>query len=202
MPQFPKEEPNIIQLAHKIAGGMNADQKRFAAPPIAPDALAADLVAYEDKINQIVAARAAAIHATEEKNQLLDKIIAAAKDNIAYAEIVAQGDDAVLKEIGWAGRSAPTKLQKPAQTTYLEILEQGDGWVRLDWKEPRGGGKPASYIVERSEDGGQNWTEAKTSIESEAALFNQPRAKKLLYQVVAINRAGTGEPSNIVALTL
>ena len=83
----------------------------------------------------------------------------------------------------------------------MEVIGQGDGWVRFDWKEPTGGGKIAAYKVQRSEDG-STFTDAATATESEAALFNQPTAKRLIYQVVAINRAGIGTASNTVSLVL
>ena len=44
--------------------------------------------------------------------------------------------------------------------------------------------------------------DAATAVESEAALFNQPPDKKLIYQVVAINKAGEGLPSNTVSIVL
>ncbi|MBO1351086.1 MAG: hypothetical protein EBE86_028650 [Hormoscilla sp. GUM202] len=41
-----------------------------------------------------------------------------------------------------------------------------------------------------------------TALESKIALVNQPRGKELIYQAIAINKAGKGTPSNIVTVTL
>lgn len=73
--------------------------------------------------------------------------------------------------------------------------------MQIDWKEPIGGGKVASYIVRRSEGGG-DFVDAKTASDSDSILLNQPTGKKLTYQVVAINKAGESLASNIVSLVL
>ena len=72
----------------------------------------------------------------------------------------------------------------------------------MDWKEPADGGKVATYVIQRSEDGGTSWVVAGASVPSEYTLYNQPTNKPLLYQVVAVNRAGEGMPSNVVSVTL
>jgi len=138
---------------------------------------------------------------TQEKNEILERIATAARNDIDYGVIIAQGNDAILQEIGWGTRAAPTALQPPGQCRAFEIIGQGDGWVRLDWKEPSDGGKVAAYKVQRSDDGA-NFADAATAVESEAALFNQPKGKNLIYQVVAINKAGEGLASNTVSIVL
>jgi hypothetical protein len=72
----------------------------------------------------------------------------------------------------------------------------------LDWKEPIDGGKPAAYKIQRRERPAGSWTEASMAIESEITLSEQERSKEWEYRVVAVNKAGEGEPSNTVMAVL
>jgi hypothetical protein len=201
MPRFPTEENKIIELAQKVASGISNNAATFPNPPVSPASINMDLSDYFAKNNEIQLAKAELTHKTQEKNEILERISNAARDNVDYGVIIAKGDDAVLEEIGWGNRAAPTALQPPGQCRALEIIGQGAGYVRIDWKEPIEGGKVAAYKVQRSEDGGA-FADAATVIESEAAIFNQPTGKKLTYQVVALNKAGEGMASNTVSLVL
>lgn len=201
MPRFPSEENKIIELAQKVASGIASNAATFPNPPVAPAALNAALDEYFAKVNEIQLSKAETTHKLQEKNEILGRITDGARNDIDYGVLIAQGDEAILQEIGWGNRAAPIALQPPGQCRAFEIIGQGDGWVRLDWKEPKDGGKPAAYKVQRSEDG-TNFADAATAVESEAALFNQPKGKNLIYQVVAINKAGEGLPSNTVSIVL
>ena len=72
----------------------------------------------------------------------------------------------------------------------------------LDWKEPIDGGKPAAYTIQRRERPSGPWTDVATAIESEITLNNQTRNKEFEYRVIAINKAGQGDPSNTVLVVL
>jgi hypothetical protein len=200
--KFPKAEGEIIALAQTMIAGFTANVGTYPAPSVAVTELTTLLNTFQTERNDTVAAEAAYRQAVDAKDAALEELVEAMKKDIAYAELVTDNNDALLKEIGWSGRAEPTKLQPPGQCTAFEIIGQGDGWVRFDWKEPRKeGGKVTAYTVQRSEDG-QNFADAATAIESEAVLVDQPKGKKLIYQVVAVNRAGAGLPSNIVSLIL
>jgi len=201
MPRFPQEETKIIELAQKVASGISSNATTFPNPPVAPAAINTDLTAYFAKNNETQLAKAEWMQKTQEKNEILDRISTAARNDIDYGVIIAQGDDVILQQIGWGTRAEPTALQPPGQCRVLEIVGQGDGWVRLDWKEPSDGGRVAAYKVQRSEDG-TNFTDAATVVESEAAIFNQPKGKNLIYRAVAINRAGEGLASNTISIVL
>lgn len=181
---------------------MTDQNATFPAPPIAPNALQTLIDAYQAKRQAADAAVVAAQMATHDKDIALEAVNTALKSDLRYAENTVNFNNHDLELIGWGGRAAPTKLQTPGQTRVLETIKQGDGWVSLDWKEPQDGGKVAAYKVQRSDDGGANWQDAATAIESEYTLYNQPTAKNLVYQVVAINKAGEGMPSNTVNVTL
>jgi len=93
-------------------------------------------------------------------------------------------------------------LTPPGQSRLLEAPRQGNGWVFLDWKAPADGDVPAAYKVMRRERPAGAWEEVATAVISEATLVEQPRGKELEYRIVAVNKAGDGEPSNTVMVVL
>lgn len=199
--KFPKAKNQILALAQTSNNGFKANVTTFPAPPTKTTDMDADLLAQSLKRDEIIAAEALVKQLYEEEDEIFERIETGTKSNLRYAESVAKGDAGTLALVSWGNPSAKSPLEKPSECRALEIIGQGDGWVQIDWKEPIGGGKVSSYIVERSEDG-VNFIEAKTEIVSEAILLNQPKGKKLIYQVVAINKAGKGVASNTVSLTL
>ena len=201
MAKFPQDETSTVVLAELVANGIKDNASTFPNPAADPAGTLTNLAAYRAKLAEIQASEAQTRLKIQEKNEIYGRIRSDTRDNVDYAEIVAKGDAAILELVSWGNRAAPTSLQTPGQSRVLEIIGQGDGWVRLDWKEPVDGGEVASYKIQRSEDGA-NFSDVGTAIESIAALFEQPTAKKLFYRVVAINRAGEGAPSNTVTLTL
>ena len=200
--RFPKDKAKILILSQDVNEGLKTNETTFPSPPYRTNQMDADLAAHEAKRAQIVAAEAAVRQLYEDEKPIFDRIEDGTKQNIKYGESVANGDDAILGLINWGNPSQPKPLEKPGQPRVLEIVGQGDGWVQIDWKEPVGGGKVASYIVRRSEDGGSKFDDATTVSISEATLLNQPKGKKLIYQVVAQNKAGDSMASNTVTLTL
>ncbi|CAN5496954.1 hypothetical protein BH10ACI1_BH10ACI1_19860 [soil metagenome] len=200
MAEFPKDETSTIILAQKVANGIRDNDTTFPTPPVAGAALLGDLDLYFAKNAEIQAAKAATRLKVQEKNTVYARIRSGTRDNIDYAAIVAKGNEAILDLVSWGNPAPGQRLALPGQSRAFEIIGQGDGWMRTDWKEPIDGGEVASYIVRRSEDG-VNFVDAATVTASDAVLFNQPTGKKLIYMVVAINRAGEGLPSNTVVIS-
>ena len=122
------------------------------------------------------------------------------KADIRYAENTVNFDDDKLKLIGWAGKKAKTPIAAPGQVRLLEAPKQGNGWLFLDWKAPADGGKPKAYKVQRRSGG--NWVDVATAILSEITLVDQPEKTEIEYRVIAVNKAGKGQPSNTVMLVL
>lgn len=201
MPEFPDDEVGTVILGRKVANGIKINAATFPSPAVPGTDMLTDFNAYDAKNVSIQEKKAALMLETQEKNTIYKRIRNATRRNIDYAEIVANGDNAILELVGWGTRADPQRLAEPGQSRALEIIGQGDGWVRLDWKEPIDGGSVASYKVQRSEDGAK-FADVGTAVVSDAALFEQPTGKKLFYRVVAINRAGEGLPSNTVTLNL
>lgn len=46
------------------------------------------------------------------------------------------------------------------------------------------------------------WEDAATAVITEATLVEQPRGKELEYRIIAVNKAGDGEPSNTAMVVL
>jgi len=189
-------------LAQAMESGLADNAAVYPAPPVAPADLTALISAYTTAKNAAIAAQAAAEDATTSKDEALEDLADAIKSDIRYAENTVDFDDDKLKLIGWAGRKERTPLAPPGQARLLEAPKQGEGWVFLDWKAPIDGGAPATYKVMRRERPEGPWQEVATAVISEATLVEQPRSKELEYRIIAVNKAGDGEPSNTAMVVL
>jgi len=202
MARFPKTEAEVVALGQAMASGLTDNAVIYPAPPVAPLDLTALMNAYTTAKNAAIAAQAAAEDATTSKDEALDDLADAMKSDIRYAENTVDYDDDKLKLLGWAGRKAATPLAPPGQARLLEAPRQGEGWVFLDLKAPIDGGAAAAYKVIRRERPAGAWEEVATAVISEATLVEQPRGKELEYRIVAVNKAGDGEPSNTAMVVL
>jgi hypothetical protein len=64
------------------------------------------------------------------------------------------------------------------------------------------GGAVAAYKIQRRERPAGLWADVGLAVESEITLTNQTRGKEFEYRVMAVNKAGEGEPSNTVMAVL
>lgn len=202
MAQFPIKEAEIVTLASDMAAGLAANAAVYPAPPVAPADLQTAMAAYITARDAAVAAAAAAEQATAAKNEALQALTDDMKADLRYAETTVNYDDDQLKLIGWGGRKSKTSLEAPGQTRSLEAPREGEGWVFLDWKEPVDGGAVAAYKIQRRLRPDGPWSDAGMAIESEITLTNQERGKEWEYRVLAVNKAGEGQPSNTVMAVL
>ena len=83
-----------------------------------------------------------------------------------------------------------------------ERVPERDGTVPIFRKAPIEGGKPAAYEIQRREHGEDIWADAAMAIVTDTTLYNQEPGKSWDYQVIAVNKAGEGPPSNIVTAVL
>ena len=202
MARFPRTEAEVVAVAEAMITGLTANAVLYPAPPVAVLDLTAAKTAYIMALNAAIAAAAAAEAATTAKDDVLEDLVDAMKSDIRYAENTVDFDDDKLKLIGWAGKKAPTPLAIPGQTRLLEAPRQGDGWVFLDWKAPIDGGAPSAYKVTRRERPAGAWEDVATAVITEATLVEQPKGKELEYRIIAVNKAGEGEPSNTEMVVL
>ncbi len=202
MARFPKSEAEILALANDMQAGLAANAAVFPAPPVAPADLQTAMATYITARDAAVAAAAAAQQATAAKDEALQALTDDMKDDLRYAENTVNYDDDQLKLIGWGGRASKTSLEAPGQARSLEAPREGEGWVFLDWKEPVDGGAVAAYKIQRRLRPDGPWSDAGMAIESEITLTNQERGKEWEYRVLAVNKAGEGQPSNTVMAVL
>ena len=202
MATFPRNEADTVQLAQQVAAGLTNNKDDFPDPPVDPVELQAVLEEYAEAA---AAVRAAAVAASERyaiKTAVLRNMIDLVKADLRYAEFAAKRNHAKLKQIGWGGRRPKRPLEAPGQVRNLEAVEEGVGWIKLDWKKPREGGKVASYRIESNTRKQGEWHHVSTTAESEIELTDQEHGVELEYQVIAFNRAGESVPSNAVLVVL
>lgn len=202
MARFPRSEADILALEQELVVGLSNNVAIYPSPLVSDMDLAARLSAHTSSKNTAVAAQAAAEEATSDKEDALADMIDAMKAEIRYAENSVNFDDDKLKLIGWAGRATCTDLTPRGQARLLEAPRQGEGWVFLDWKAPTDGGTPSAYKVMRRIRPDGPWEDVATAVITEATLVDQERGKEWEYRIVAINKAGEGEPSNTVMAVL
>ncbi len=171
-------------------------------PPVPPDELQAQLDAYN-------AARIAAIAAETEarghhatKDDALYVLIDSVKATLKYAEVAVRDEPEKLSQLGWSERSRSSRLEAPGEVRDIGVRAEGDSWILLDWKPPVDGGSVAMYRIQRRKAGGRTWELVDTAVETEHLLRDQPRGVDLEYRVIAVNKAGSGKPSGMVALVL
>jgi len=202
MARFPKSESEIFALAQEMMTGLGANAAVYPSPPVSVADLGSALSAFVTAKNASTAAQAAAEQATATKDEALQTLVDDMKADLRYAENTVDFDDDKLKLIGWGGRKAKTSLEAPGQARTLEAPRQGEGWIFLDWKAPTDGGKVAAYKIQRRERPSGPWSDIGLAIESEITLSDQERGKEWEYRVIAVNKAGEGQPSNTVMAVL
>jgi len=185
-----------------MAAGLAANPEVYPTPPGTVANLETLITAYNNAKNAAVAAAAAAEAATVSKLEALEGLVQAMKSDIRYAENTVNFENDKLRLIGWSGRKTPTPLAPPGQTQLLTILKQGEGWVQIGWTAPADGGAPSAYKVMRRERPAGAWEDVFTAVTNEATLVDQPRGKELEYRIIAVNKAGEGEPSNTEMVVL
>jgi len=193
MARFPSKEAEVFALAQEMLTGLGANAAVYPSPPVSVADLGAALSAFVTAKNAATAAQAAAEQATATKDEALQTLVDDMKADLRYAENTVDFDDDKLKLIGWGGRKAKTSLEAP---------RQGEGWIFLDWKAPTDGGKVAAYKTQRRERPSGPWSDVGLAIESEITLSDQERGKEWEYRVIAVNKAGEGQPSNTVMAVL
>ncbi len=202
MPRFPKKEAEIAALAERLWHGLLDNASIYPQPPVNPWLIRIKNMIYSSRRDDFIAKQAAAEQATTAKDEALEELIEAMKADIRYAENTVDFDDDKLKLIGWAGKKTKTLLAPHGQARLLEAPKQGAGWVFLDWKAPLDGGKPRAYKIQRRLRDDGSWQDVATAILTETTLVEQPEKTELEYRVIAVNKAGVGQPSNTVMAVL
>ena len=118
-----------------------------------------------------------------------------------YAEVAARDQPEKLSQLGWGPRRGAASLKAPGEVRDIRIVSEGDSWVILSWNPPVDGGQVGAYQIQRKQQGGA-WEDIGTSVDTTHLLTNQPRGIEFDYRVIALNKAGAGQPSATVTLVL
>ena len=199
MPKFPTKEDEIIALAQQMFKGLRNNLLVWPDPPVRGIFLGMKRNYFLQCHGQAVAARAAAASAYTVRQEALDELSAAMKNNLRYAENTVNFDDHKLKLIGWSGRRQAAAIVPPGQVRRLQIVQKPNGAVKLIWQPPRDGGQVNAYEVQRRQAGDNSgWRHLATALTGEMILREQPAGDYLEYRVRAINKVGHGQMSNTV----
>jgi len=91
---------------------------------------------------------------------------------------------------------------EPEIAALALVVAQGLREAAEDFPAPPvDGGAPTFYRIQRQMEGAQ-WEDAGTATNTEQLVSNQPRGVELHYRVLAINKAGIGQPSATVTAVL
>lgn len=202
MARFPSREADVAALAGNVIVGLTESADDFPAPPVPAADLKIALDVYLATRDKASVADGAAAEAHGEKDEAFEGLVDSLRADLRYAEEAVKHDGEKLRKLGWGPRKAPSSLEAPGQVRTLEAVRQGPGWVYLDWKEPSDGGAVAAYRVESRKQMGDEWELVSMTIDSQVVLADQERGVDLDFRVVAVNRTGKGEPSNIVSAIL
>lgn len=201
MPNFPRGESDIVALAKSVTEGFAKVPEIFPAPPISFDEMQARRARHDAAIAATILAENAfrAQHAT--KDQAQADVVDGLKINLKYAEAVARNNPEHLTILGWGPRRDGSGLKAPGEVRDIAVVSQSESSIHLRWNPPADGGIPAFYQIQRMREGGP-WEDAGTATATEQLLLNQPKGVPLTYWVIAVNKAGAGQPSGIVKVVL
>ncbi|MBI3982853.1 MAG: fibronectin type III domain-containing protein [Gemmatimonadetes bacterium] len=166
---------------------------------------AAELRALIERVTAAIAAAAAADAALRQEHAAKDQTLVALKDvmraNLWYTEVDVRGQPERLSGLGWGGRPGATDAESPGEVRDLSVAAQTDTSVVLAWRPPAEGGPVASYTVQRRKPGGA-WEDVATAVDNDCLLADQPRGIEFDLRVIAVNKAGAGQPTRTVTVVL
>ena len=205
MPKYPVRQADLLALAEAMIGGY-IDQ-----PGLFPNADAPLLQSVRDAYYNTAAAQTEAIAkaqlATEAKQTALAQLQAVMRCQLKQSQVDTAADPENLNYIGWGPKATARSIEAPGQPMRLKSVDEGAGTLRIEWKHPvrSSGGLVVTYAIERREltaDRTGDWKLVSMSLETTAALKNQPRGPQLEYRIKAVNKAGQSEASNTIAVVL
>ena len=201
MSRFPKTEAEIAALAPLVVEGFTKAPEYFPTPPVPTADLKAKLEAFQASAAAAAEAERIAMERHDDKDDKLEDLAESLRVDLKYAEYAAGKDTEKLTGLGWSPRREATPLQPPGEVREIELADEGSTWVVIRWKAPATGGAVAAYRVERKQDAGE-WQDAAISMNTEARFNDLPPGVELNFRVLAMNRAGMGQPSATITVVL
>ena len=199
--EFPEREEDIVEFALRIAEWLEQHPDAFPGIPFS----AADLRSSVDAFNTAQTRSADAEARVRESHAATDRSLVELKETLTahlqYVEIEVRGQPERLSGLGWGGRPGATDREPPAEVRDVIATKQGDASVLLEWRPPVGGGPAAAYRIQRRKRGG-TWEFVARAVDNDFLLGDQPRGVDFDLRVVAVNKAGAGQPSAVVTVVL
>jgi hypothetical protein len=199
--KFPDTEPEILALARQVIEGLRRLEAELPAPPVPLAEMQDRLERADTAVADVVVATTALRQQHAVKDEAIQAIVNGSKVDLKYAEAVFRDQPEMLSQLGWGPRRDGSTLEPPGEVRDIRIMGEGDTWVALRWNPPADGGAVASYKIQRKKkDGG--WEDVGSSVDTEQMVSSQPRGIELDYRVLAVNKAGVGQPSATVTVVL
>jgi hypothetical protein len=202
MSRFPDTEPQIAKLALLICEGLQQAAGDLPAAPVPAAELQARLDAYNKALTATLNAETAFRGQHAVKDEALSSLVDGMKADLKYAEVTFRDQPEKLSQLGWGPRRDASALDIPGETRDIKIVTEGDTWLVLTWNPPVDGGEVQAYKIQRRKRDAGSWEEVGSSVDTKEMLSNQPRGVEMDYRVIAVNKAGEGQPSATVTVVL
>ncbi len=197
---FPEREEDILDLALRMIDALEQNPDRYPNPPVPAAEMRAQVEECRKRIAEAAAADQALRQSFADKERAILAVMNALKARLLYTERDVRGEPEKLSGLGWGG-SETSDREPPGAVWDIAIRSRGDTWVILDWQPPADGGPAAAYQVQRRKPAG-SWEHAATAVDNDCLLSDQPRGIEFELRVVAVNKAGAGQPSATVTVVL
>lgn len=201
MPRFPRRTANVVGLAENVIRGLGDLKSELPAPPRSADQLKNLVDAFQAARREALEANVAARASQKAKKAAFEELVEGLKADVGYAMVMLRGNRVLLRGLGWAWPRARRPLEAPGQVLNIKMVEQGATFIELAWDALFDGGTVATYQVQRRQKG-KVWENVATAMGIKSRLENQPRGVDLEFQVLALNRAGSGMQSGVVTAVL
>ncbi|MCP4709698.1 MAG: fibronectin type III domain-containing protein [Planctomycetes bacterium] len=201
MPDFPRQEAKIYQLANTMFDGIFAHMTDF--PHASWFKIFNGILFYRNARNQCLYNRSQLHLANQAKRASFRHLKTIMKQCLKLSQVDTTDHPEKLALIGWAapGRSSVAEPPNPPLNLTAHSCDK-TGSLQLNWHKPAKGQQVLNYLIQRRNPNQGKWELMAIVYQSNSYLTGQPRGIDLEYRIIAVNKAGKGEPSNTVMAVL
>ena len=202
MPDFPRQEAKIYQLARVMLYGVFGHMSDF--PHVNAMGIFTHYRDYKSARDQAFKARSQAILATGAKQASFQQLKIIMKQCLKRSQVDTRNFPEKLALIGWSapGNSAPAAIPPGPPRNLTAITDETPGSVKMTWDKPATGGKIRNYLIQRRILNQRAWELVTIAYENRMTLTKQPNGVVLEYQIIAANKAGPSPPGNTATMML
>jgi len=205
MPRFPTSEAQIVALADRMFKGYQRHPMDF--PHVAFVFLIIASGKYRQARQKQIEARATERRAATDRRHKLHTLVRIMKECLKKACVDVADDPKKMSLLGYAVTDGTRSLEPPNCPRNLTAVCQENNKVKMHWDKPVKGGSLDNYLIERraaSEEmyGPVIWQLVETIYDTQIELTDQPTSVTLEYRVVAANKSGKSNPSNVITVRL